>query len=241
MKRQGRTLGALLALILVAVLVGAAVTLALALHGDIEIIRGIIPKKTAGVLVEFGKFSASSLVVRGTVGDVYVVKANVSGIVVKSNLPINVSFENGVLEVYCPIKEGIIGKRNICNDYKNGTVVVEVGGELEYLGIRDAVGEFLVSAGVKRITVRHVVGDFDGQSWAGYTIENSVGDITLHASDHVSINNVVGDIIVIVPPDFGVALNAEDVVGDVKSTTSGNNGTIVVSISNVVGDVSIKG
>ncbi|NJD98283.1 hypothetical protein E3E26_00475 [Thermococcus sp. LS1] len=240
MKRRGGTLGALLVLILVAVLVGAAVTLALALHGDIEI-RGITPKKTAGALVEFGKFNASSLVVRSTVGDVYVVKANVSGLVVKSNLPINVSFENGVLEVYCPIKESITGKRNICNDYKNGTVVVEVSGELEYLGMRDAVGDFLISAGVKRITVRHVVGDFDGESWAGYTIENAVGGITLHANDHVSINNVVGDILVIVPPDFSVALNAEDVLGNVKNTAGGNNGTIVVSISNVVGDVSIKG
>lgn len=223
-----------------AVLVGAAVTLALALHGDIEI-RGITPKETAGALVKFGESNASSLVIRNTVGDVYVVKANVSGLVVKSNLPINVSFENGILEVYCPIKESIIGRRNVCNDYRNGTVVVEVGGELEYLGIRDAVGDFLVSAGAKRVIVRDFVGNFKGESWAEYTVEDVVGDITLHASDHVGINNVVGDILITAPPDFSVNLNAEDVLRGVTNTAGGENGTIIVSISNVVGDVNIRG
>lgn len=223
-----------------AVLVGAAVTLVSALHGDIEI-RGITPKETAGALVKFGESNASSLVIRNTVGDVYVVKANVSGLVVKSNLPINVSFENGILEVYCPIKESIIGRRNVCKDYRNGTVVVEVGGELEYLGIRDAVGDFLVSAGAKRVIVRDFVGNFKGENWAEYTVEDVVGDITLHASDHVGINNVVGDILITAPPDFSVNLNAEDVLGGVTNTAGGENGTIIVSISNVVGDVNIRG
>ncbi|KUH32667.1 hypothetical protein APY94_09105 [Thermococcus celericrescens] len=238
MRRKGGALGVVLGVALAVLLIGAVLTV-LAIRGDISI-DGITPKKVAGKVVEFGEFNAPALEVREVVGDVSIVGANVSKITVKSNLPINVSLENGVLTVYCPTKKVGISHRNVCNDYRNGTVVVEVPEKLLGLRIDNVVGDVLVAAESTGVDVTDVVGEVRGTSRNDYHLSDIVGDVYLNVAEGATISDVVGDVKIAVPEGFGAALTAKDIVGDVTNTAAGKNGTVVVIVTDVVGDVEIK-
>ncbi|NJE60411.1 DUF4097 domain-containing protein [Thermococcus sp. 21S7] len=237
MRRKGGLVSVVLGVGIAVLLIGAVLTI-LAIRGDISI-HGITPKKVAGKVVEIGEFNASVLEVKAVVGNVSVVGANVSGIVVRSNLPINVSLEKGVLTVYCPTKKVGITHRNICNDYRNGTVIVEVPGRLLGLNVRDVVGDVLVASNSTQVDVTDVVGDVTGTSWNDYDLSDIVGDVHLNVVERATISDVVGDVTITVPQDFGAALTAEDIVGDVTNTATGKNGTVVITVKDVVGDITV--
>ncbi len=239
MRRRGGLFGALLGVTLIILMVGALVAV-LAVRGDISI-GGATPKKTAGKVVKFGEFNASALKVREVVGDVSIVGTNVSKITVKSNLPINVSLENGVLTVYCPTKRVGISHRNVCSDYRNGTVVVEVPEKLLGLRVDNVVGDVLVAAESTGVDVTDVVGEVRGTSRNDYHLSDIVGDVYLNVAEGATISDVVGDVKIAVPEGFGAALTAKDIVGDVTNTAAGEKGTAMVVVTDVVGDVEIRG
>ncbi|WP_157726907.1 DUF4097 family beta strand repeat-containing protein [Thermococcus radiotolerans] len=239
MRRRGGVLGAVLGVALAVLLIGAVLTV-LAIRGDISI-DGITPRKVAGKVVEIGEFNASVLEVTAVVGDVSVVGANVSEIVVRSNLPINASLENGVLTVYCPTKRVGISHRNVCNDYRNGTVIVEVPGRLLGLNVHDVVGDVLVAADSAGIDITDVVGKVMGTSWNDYDLSDIVGGVSLNVAGRATISDVVGDVTITVPPGFGAVLTVKDIVGDVTNTANGKNGTVVITVRDVVGDITVGG
>ncbi|ASJ13135.1 hypothetical protein [Thermococcus thioreducens] len=223
MRRRAGLLGILAGIFLALLIVGIVVT-ALAFRGYIHM-EGTPFKEDAGPVKEIGRFHADSIVVRNLIGSVEVVSSETEGVVVKSNLPINVSLENGILTVYCPAEEKRSGfgisTHNLCSEYRNGKVVIEVG-----TGLRD-------------VWVRDTVGDLKGAAPAKYRIDDVVGDVVIHAGGNVIINDVVGDVRIHVPPDYTVSLSLHDVLGKVKNAYAGEGRPITIRISDVVGDVSI--
>ena len=239
MKRKGGLLRVLLAVALAVLLVGVVVTV-LALHSNIRI-GEITPKKTAGKVLELGEFNASMLEVREIVGNVSVVTANVSGVVVKSNLPINFTLENDLLIVYCPTKRVGLSHRNVCNDYRNGTVIVEVSGELLGLTVRDTVGNVFVAADSVGIEIANIVGTVNGTTWGDYDVSNIVGRVSINVKGRATVDNVVGDVKINVPKDYTALLTSKDVLGEVRNNATGKNGTVLIAVENIVGDVEVEG
>ncbi|MCD6372680.1 MAG: hypothetical protein J7L37_03935 [Thermococcus sp.] len=237
MKRRGGLLTVFLAGALVILIVGAT-AVALALSGHIHI-DGLTPRKVAGRLVEAGRFNAGAIVVENVVGNVRIVESNVSGVVLMSNIPINTSYRDGLLTVYCPKKKTLLGEHNVCSEYRNGTVVIEVGASLADVWFRDVVGDVEIDASTTRILAEDVVGDITAAPEAGYQLEDIVGDVSIVAGGDVVIQDVVGDVVIAVPEDFSVHLSADDVVGDVRNLHSGEGMPILITVSDVVGDVTV--
>jgi hypothetical protein len=203
-----------------------------------------INRREAGPLREVGKFDAGAIVVREVVGNVSIVRANVSGVIVKSNLPLNVSYSGDTLTVRCQIKNvtKILGHRetNACNEYKDGEVLIEVGRELAELEVRETVGDVSVNVNATKLVFEDVVGDLSAVAPGEYRIEGVVGDVSLHAERDVTINDVVGDVDVLLPDSFSVQLSVDDIVGSVKNTHTGEGTPVVVKISDVIGDVRVE-
>jgi len=238
MKRRGGLFGALLGAALILLLIAGTVTV-LAVTGKITV-SGVSPKKTAGRVVEVGSFNASILEVKDVVGNVSIVVGNVSNVMVKSNLPVKASVRNNVLLVYCPTKTGILGRRNVCNDYKNGTVIIEVPRGLTDAEIHDVVGDVLVAAPSPTVEASDIVGGFYGAAWSLYRVSDVVGDVSLNAKENADISDVVGDVTVRLPPGTRAVVRADDVVGKVINTADGKKGTIEVAVNDIVGDVTVK-
>ena len=239
MKRRGGLLGVLLGVTLILILIAGTVTV-LALSGKITI-NGITPKKTAGRVVEVGSFNASILEVKNVVGNVSIVVGNVSDVVVKSNLPVEASIQSNILLVYCPTKTRLLGHRNVCNDYKNGTVIIEVPNGLMDTMIHDVVGSVLVAAESPMIDASDIVGNFRGLTWSFYQISDVVGNVSLNIKNSAMISDIVGDVTVRVPPGSQAIVKANDVVGKVINNASGQNGTAEVIVNDIVGDVRVEG
>ncbi|HDZ35755.1 MAG TPA: hypothetical protein ENH81_02420 [Thermococcus sp.] len=237
MKRRGGLLGVALSVALVAFLIGATLT-ALALRGDVHI-SGITPKKVAGKLVEAGRFNAGAIVVENVVGNVRIVESNVSGVVLRSNIPLNTSYRDGLLTVYCPKKKTLLGEHNVCSEYRNGTVVIEVGASLADVWFREVVGDVEIDAAATRILAEDVVGDIAAAPAAEYQLEDIVGDVSIVAGDDVVIQDVVGDVTITVPKGFSVHLSTDDIVGDVRNFHSGEGMPILITVLDVVGDVTV--
>ncbi len=241
MRRKAGFLGAVVGVAIVLLLVGVVVT-ALALHGDI-CIGGITPKKDAGPLEELGRFDAGSVVVRNVVGEVQLIPSNVSGVVVKSNLPVNATYQNGLLTVYCLVEKKRSGfgisTHNLCEDYKNGRIIIEVGKELADVWVQNTVGDVFIEANATRLLFEDIVGDVRASAPAEYRVEDVVGDVSIHAEGEVRVSDVVGDVHITVPEEYAVELSVEDVIGDVKNTHSGSGMPVLVMVSNVIGDVTV--
>ncbi|NJE29786.1 hypothetical protein E3E38_01775 [Thermococcus sp. 18S1] len=237
MRRKGGFSTVLLGGVLLVLLVGTIIVV-LALSGHIHI-EGLVPRKAAGKLVEVGRFNAGAIVVENVVGDVHLVESNVSGVVVRSNIPLNTSYRDGLLTVYCPDKKTVLGRHNVCSDYRNGTVVIEVGSSLADVWFRGLVGNVEIEADATRILAEDVVGDIIATPAAGYRLENIVGDVSIVAGNDVVIRDVVGDVAIAVPVNLSVQLSAEDIVGDVRNSHSGDGMPILISVSDVVGDVTV--
>ena len=243
MKRRGGIFKVLITLALAILLAGVTVA-ALAIHGGISI-GGIAPKKTAGKVLELGEFNASALTVREVVGDVVVVSSNVSKIVVKSNLPLNFTLEGDILTVYCPSKRvstGIgISNRNLCSDYRNGTVVIEAPRSLSSFSVTGIVGDVSVEADAGAVSISDVVGDVSGTGAEGCDVSDVVGNVRLSCSGNVRVSDVIGDVSIKVPEGFTALLTAEDVLGDVRNYAGGGRGKVTVTVSDVIGDVEVEG
>lgn len=234
--RRGGLLGVLIAVFLVLLLVGAVLVLSV---GGKALIKPS-PKKTAGRLVTVGTFTASELEIRDVVANVLIVGGNTSGIVVKSNLPVRVSAQGDALILYCPEeKTGLFKRRNVCSEYGNGTVVVEVPGKLEGINLQDLVGNVLIETRAASVEMSDVVGTIVGREWASYRISDVVGDIRIKAEGSVEIRNVVGNIAISVPRGASVVLEKKDVMGSVTERTHGGSTAVEVSLSDVMGDVTI--
>jgi len=222
MKRRG-ALGLVLGLVLVALLIAGTVT-ALVVSGRIGTLHRE-PKKIAGRIVDVGAFSVSGpleLKVRNINGNVSVVPGSADRVLVRSNLPIKAQLQNGVLVVYCPLKHRYLGGGTVCDDYTNGTVIIEV------------------PKTPKMVAVENVVGTVMGLVWTDYTISNVVGNVYLNAKGQVQVDNVVGNVIVSVPEGKGARVSVKNVLGTVINDASGN-GSVVVSVDNVVGNVEVGG
>lgn len=243
MKRRGGIFKVLITLALAILLAGVTVA-ALAIHGGISI-GGIAPKKTAGKVLELGEFNASVLTVREVVGNVIVVSSNVSKIVVKSNLPINFTLKGGTLTVYCPSKRvftGIgISNRNLCSDYRNGTVVIGVPRSLSGLSVTGIVGDVSVETATATVSISDVVGNVRGADAEDCDVSDVVGNVRLSCSGNVRVSDVIGDVSIKVPEGFTALLTAEDILGDVKNRAGGGKGEVTVTVSDVIGDVEVEG
>ena len=241
MRRRVGLLGILAGTFLAILIIGIVAT-ALAFGGYIHIER-VQSKGDAGPVKEIGRFHADSIVVRNVIGSVEVVSSEVEGMVIKSNLPVNVSLENGLLTVYCLAEEKRSGfgisTRNLCSEYRNGKVVIEVGTGLANVWVRDTLGDVLIGANVTEVLIENTVGDINGISPAEYRIDDVVGDVVIYAGGDVTLNDVVGDVRIHVPHDYTVSLSLDDVLGKVEKAYSGEGRPITIRISDVVGDVSI--
>ncbi|NJE05167.1 hypothetical protein E3E36_03210 [Thermococcus sp. M36] len=240
-RRRAGLLGVLAGIFLALLIVGIVVT-ALAFRGYIHIEGGPF-KEDAGPVKEIGRFHAGSIVVRNVIGSVELVPSEVEGVVVKSNLPVNATYRNGLLTVYCLVEEKRsvfgISTHNLCGDYRNGKVVIEVGTGLTDVWVRNTVGDVFIGANVTKALIEDTVGDLKGAAPAEYRVDDVVGDVVIHAGGDVTINDVVGDIRIHVPHDYTVSLSLNDVLGKVENTYSGEGRPIIIKISDVVGDVSI--
>ena len=236
MLRRGGVLPIIAGVVLAVILIGA-LTAVVILHGHQT------HKVEAGPLRELGTFDAGGIVIREIVGDVRVVQANVSGVVLKSNLPVKANYSGGILTVYCPREreKGIIGfsERNVCNDYRGGKVVIEVGRKLADVWVRETVGDVEVSVNATRLILRHVVGNVSASAPAEYRVENIVGNVSIGAEGDVDVSNVVGDVYISVPSGFSVQFSVNDVVGSVENNHSGGGTPVLVRVSNVIGNVRI--
>jgi hypothetical protein len=236
MIRRAGVLPIVVGAVLAIVLIGAVVTV-LVLHGHHDRVR------EAGPLREVGRFSAGTILAREIVGDVQIVWTNVSGIVVMANIPVEVNDSGGVLTVYCPVREerGVFGfeRRNVCNDYRGGRVVIETGSTLSEVQVRETVGNADVTVNATRVILSGVVGKVFAKTPAEYVIDNVVGDVSLHARRNVSISHVVGNVNVLVPGNLSVQLSVRDVVGNVRNAHSANGTAVLVSVSNIVGNVTV--
>ncbi len=234
MLRRGGVLPIIAGAVLTVILIGAAATVVI-LHGHQT------RRVEAGPLKELGAFDAGGVIIREIVGDVGVVRANVSGVVLKSNLPVKANYSGGILTVYCPRerKRGIIGfsERNVCNDYRGGKVVVEVGKRLSEVQIRETVGDVEVSVNATRLILKHVVGNVSASAPAEYRVENIVGNVSIGAERDVNVSNVVGNVYISIPSSFSVQFSVSDVVGSVRNGHSGSGTPVMVRVSDVVGDV----
>ncbi|WP_457751155.1 hypothetical protein [Thermococcus sp.] len=238
MKRRAGVLGVLLGLAIVLLLIIGTVTL-LAVSGKITV-SGITPKKTAGRVVEIGTFAASSLEVKGIVGNISIVSSNVSGILVRSNLPLRAGVENRTLVIQCPTERSLLGRRNVCNDYRNGTVIVEVPKGLGSISLQDVVGSVSIEATAGSVYISDVVGSTWGSGWGSYRVSDVVGKVRLNVMDGAFISDVVGDVTVRVPPGTRAVVNADDVVGKVINNANGQNETVEVIVNDIVGDVRVE-
>lgn len=239
MRRRGGFLGVLLGATLVLLLIIGAVAI-LAVSGKITV-EGVTPKKTAGKVLEIGRFSASGIEVENVVGNVSVIKGHGKRVVVRSNLPVKAQLKNSILLVYCPEKRGVLQKRNVCNDYRNGTVIVEVPEEIGTLRVHNVVGGVFIGAASPDIEISNVVGRFTGSAWGNYHVSTVVGRVALRAKDNAAIHEVVGDVEVFVPPGYRALLSTEGVVGKVSNEANGENGTVELRVSNIAGDVTVRG
>lgn len=196
--------------------------------------------KTAGRVVEVGTFNASisGLKVVDINGDVSIVPANSSVVAVRSNLPINVSLQNGVLTVYCQVKHGHFGG-NLCDDYRNGTVIVEVPGKLDYVKVENVVGTVYIAAKAANVELSDIVGTVRGLAWADYRVSDIVGNVYINVEGKATICDVVGNVVVAVPSGRGAVLKAKDVMGKVINDATGN-GSVEVSVNDVVGNVEVE-
>ena len=169
--------------LVLAVLVVGAVAAIVILHEHED------HRKEAGPLKELGKFDAGAIIVREVVGNVMIVSSNVSGVVVKSNLPVKVHYSDGLITVYCPAEDD-----NACNDYRDGRVIIEVGKKLADVVIHKTVGDVEVDVNATRLVFEDIVGDVRASAPAEYKVEDVVGDVSIHAEGEVRVSNVVGDV-----------------------------------------------
>ncbi|ASJ05939.1 DUF4097 family beta strand repeat-containing protein [Thermococcus pacificus] len=236
MLRRGGVLPIIAGVVLAVILIGA-VAAAVIVH------KYQTHRKEAGPLKELGAFDAGGVVIRDTVGDVRIVRANVSGVVLKSNLPVKANYSGGLLTVYCPTerKRGLLrfGEHNACSDYRDGKVVIEVGRKLADIWVKDTVGDVEVDVNATRLVLKDVVGDVRASAPAEYLVEDIVGDVSIDAEGDVEVSDVVGDVYISIPANFSVQLSVKDVVGDVENTHSGEGMPVLVRVSDVVGDVRI--
>lgn len=239
MRRAVGTLPLILGLALAVVVLGAIAGALVYEHFE-----GYIPKKDAGPVRELGKFEAGAVVIRDVIADILIVESGEGGLQVRSNLPVVVNVSEGVLTVYCPrVKEKTamgFRERNVCAEYKNGRIIIEVGRELDYLLVRDSIGDYTISANASRVTFENVVGDVESLTLAGYGIKDLVGDVRIRAAGDVSIEDVVGDVEVSIPENFSVWIYVGDVVGKVENEHRGEGTPLVVRISDVVGRVRVE-
>lgn len=239
MKRKGGFLGVVLGVALVLLLIIGTVTL-LAVSGKITV-NEITPKKTAGKLIEIGRFSISSLEVKNVVGNVSVVRADRKEVTIKSNLPVKAQIQNNTLVVYCPEKRGILRRRNVCNDYRNGTVIIEIPEGFNSLNIHNVVGSVLIGAQSTRISISNIVGRLTGSAWGDYHVSGVVGNVHLNIKDTAVISNLVGNLEVSVPSGSRAVLNVEGILGKIVNNASGENRTVEVKVTHIVGNVSVGG
>ena len=238
--RRGGIHGLALGILLLVLLVVGTLTV-LAVSGKI-MLNGSEPKKTAGRVVTVGTFnsSISGLKVVNVNGDVSIVPANVSGVAVRSNLPVRASLQNDVLTVYCPAKHGYFGGGTLCDDYRNGTVIVEVPEKLDYLTVENVVGTVYVDVNATNVELSNIVGTVKGRAWADYTVSNIVGNVYINVRERATVSDVVGNVVVAVPSGKGAVLKARNVMGNVINDATGN-GSVEVSVNDVVGNVEVGG
>ncbi|WP_297421118.1 hypothetical protein [Thermococcus sp.] len=229
--------GTVLAVILIAIIITGAVAAVVIVHDHQT------HKIEAGPLKELGTFDASGIILREIVGDVRIVRVNVSGVVLKSNLPIKAYYSRGLLTVYCPREreKGLLGssERNARNEYKGGKVVIEVGKRLSEMQVREIVGNINVNVNTTRTILMDVVGDISAVTPAEYVIDNIMGDIPLHARRDVNISDVVGDVEIFVPENLSIQLTVNDIMGKLENTHSGSGTPVLVRVSDVMGNVRI--
>ena len=125
--------------------------------------------------------------------------------------------------MYCPRerKRGIIGfsERNVCNDYRGGKVVIEVGRKLANVWVRETVGNANVNVNTTRTILMDVVGGISAVTPAEYVIDDIMGDILLHARRDVNISDVVGDVKIFVPENLLVQLTVNGIMANLKTRT----------------------
>ncbi|GAB6136303.1 hypothetical protein [Thermococcus prieurii] len=229
-----------LGIFLLVLLVAGTITV-LAMSGKITL-NGSEPKKTAGRIVKVGAFnsSVSALKVVNVNGDVSIVPANVSEVLIKSNLPVRASVQNGALTVYCPAKHTHLGGGTICDDYRNGTVIVEVPKKLDYVKVENVVGTVYVGVNATSVGLSDIVGTIKGRAWADYRVSNIVGNVYINVMERATVSDVVGNVVVAVPPGKGAVLKARNVMGNVINDAT-RNGSVEVSVNDVVGNVEVGG
>ena len=101
------------------------------------------------------------------------------------------------------------------------------------------VGDVEIDAAATRILAEDVVGDIAAAPAAEYQLEDIVGDVSIVAGDDVVIQDVVGDVTITVPKGFSVHLSTDDIVGDVRNFHSGEGMPILITVLDVVGDVTV--
>ncbi len=229
-----------LGIFLLVLLVAGTITV-LAVSGKITL-NGSEPKKTAGRIVKVGtfNFSVSGLKVVNVNGGVSIVPANVSGVAVRSNLPVRASLQNDVITVYCPAKHAHLGGGTICDDYRNGTVIVEVPAKLDCLTVENVVGTVYVDVNATNVELSNIVGTVKGRAWADYTVSNIVGNVYINVRERATVSDVVGNVVIAVPSGKGAVLKAKNVMGNVLNDATGN-GSVEVSVNDVVGNVEVGG
>jgi hypothetical protein len=239
MERKGGLLLILGVLVLALMIIAALAFLLLTPYGT-----GGWKKEGAGPIRIIGTFNTSSIPIENVVANVEITPGNVSGVLVKSNLPVIVNNLDGVLTVKCPLvgRFELFGskKKNLCGRYIHGRIVIETGKEVKRLVVRGSVGDYFISAKVSRLYAEHIVGEIEGTALRECTVENVVGKVSLRVEGNTTVRDVVGDVRIAVPRNFSVQLREKDVVGKVENLHSGSGPLVVINVSNVVGDLTIE-
>ncbi|WP_456396111.1 hypothetical protein [Thermococcus sp.] len=216
-------------------------------------------RKIEGQMHSLGTFNASSLEVKGVVGEVVIERRSSAGISVETTLPLE--YINGsTLKLYCPRENG----RNKCNDYRNGLVIIKVGKALNSLTIVDSVGGIKSTVDAGNIEASNIVGRFRLElNTSGLTMSNIVGDIKfkgslrrvridntvgmveleLRGAESISIEDIVGDIDIKVPSGSRVHLSMENSINlkpEIDESIYNGTEPLEISIHRIIGRVKIE-
>ncbi|ASJ16295.1 hypothetical protein A3L04_03995 [Thermococcus chitonophagus] len=221
-------LGLFLVIVIVGLMVGALALKYLGTH-EIKICScDSCEKVPAGPLKTLGEYNASSVEIAKIVGDVVIKPGNFS-IVVKSNLPIEVSLDNSTLFITC----------SNCSEYKNGRIIIE--GNISKLEVGKILGTLEIYAPLKEVEVDKVLGELDGYSYIDeFKAEDVLGEVNIKVRKSVEIEKVLGEVDVEVPDGYKAELSVGKVLGEVHNSSEGDKGKVEVRVSKVLGELSVE-
>ncbi|MFA4646043.1 hypothetical protein P8X24_02020 [Pyrococcus kukulkanii] len=231
--RKGSFLGFLiltlfLAIVIVGVVVGALALKYLDTH-EIKICScDGCEKVPTGSIKTVGKYNATAVEIAKIVGEV-IIKPGNSSAIVKSNLPIEVSLNEGALFITC----------SNCSEYKNGKIIIE--GNISRLKVGKLLGTLEIYAPLKEIKVDSILGDLEAYSYIDeFRAEDVLGEVSIKVRKSVEIEKVLGEVHIKVPRGYKAELNVEKVLGEVHNSSEGDKGKVEVRISKVLGELSVE-